>query len=417
VARDLLNTLSTVQIVVIFVFGSVLLAISLATTIRKLVPDIAERQFEELASGLRVVYELLFALILAFVIASVLDKFNDSEHTVGAEATALAQMMRNNLAFPADVQERLSKGIGVYVQATVDDEWESMRHGKSSPEAAAALETLYALYAGYSPDGSAATEFYNQALAHLDDVATSRRDRLALSTAKLPTVLVVMLPIGVVLLLVLEYRPRLAPRSQAGFMGTLALVLSSTYLLTIVLDYPFSGDVSVSNEPLTSGVLASLVGTTPRKAQPGDRQLRLTARALAGVWNSDAYGVVVLRPRASELRGTYRLADGTVRGKVGTDGVFRGVWCEHPTRKPGHSDDSSDAGLVEWRLLHTRDDGDIVSGTWSYGYQRRRDGSFEPDGSWDLERLEIDKANDLEHRIVTEPPGAYCHAPPLRGQR
>ncbi|MEA2138569.1 MAG: hypothetical protein QOG56_1719, partial [Solirubrobacteraceae bacterium] len=56
-ARDLLNTLSTVQIVAIFVFGSVLLAISLATTIRKLVPDIAERQFEELASGLRVVYE------------------------------------------------------------------------------------------------------------------------------------------------------------------------------------------------------------------------------------------------------------------------------------------------------------------------------------------------------------------------
>jgi hypothetical protein len=400
-----------------FVFGSVVLAISLAVGIRKLVPDIAERQFEELASGLRVVYELLFALILAFVIASVLDKFNDAEHTVGAEATALAQMMRNNLAFPADEQERLSRGIGVYVQATVDDEWEAMRHGKSSPEAAAALETLYALYAGYSPRAGAPTEFYNQALEHLDDVATSRRDRLALANAKLPTVLVIMLPIGVVLLLVLEYRPRLAPGSQAGFMGTLALVLSSTYLLTIVLDYPFSGDVSVGNEPLTSGTLASLVGTTPRRAQPGDKQLRLSDGALVGVWNSDAYGVVVLRRRAGELRGTYRLADGTVRGKVDADGVFRGVWCEHPTREPGLSHDSSDAGLIEWRLLRTREDGDIVAGTWSYGYERRRDGSFEPDGSWDLEKLQIDKALDLERRIATESPGAYCHAPPASPQR
>jgi hypothetical protein len=31
------------------------------------------------------------------------------------------------------------------------------------------------------------------------------------------------------------------PRSQMIFMGTLALVVSSTYLLTIVLDDPFSG--------------------------------------------------------------------------------------------------------------------------------------------------------------------------------
>ncbi|MDX6676594.1 MAG: hypothetical protein QOE31_646 [Solirubrobacteraceae bacterium] len=416
-ARSLLNTFSTVQIVVMFVLGSVALAIALAVAIRRLVPDIAERQFEELASGLRVVYELLFALILAFVIASVLDKFNDAEKTVGSEATALAQMLRNDLAFPANTQESLSKGVSAYVQAVVHDEWPTMRHGESSPEAAASLESLYALYAGFTPRAGPQTEFYDQALAHLDDVATARRDRLALSNAKLPTFLVIMLPVGVLLLLILEYRPRLGPRSQAGFMGTLALVLSSTYLLTIVLDYPFSGDVSVSNEPLTSGALASLVGTTPRKPQPGDKQLKLTDAALVGIWNSDAYGVVALRRTHGELRGTYRLADGTVRGKVGRDGVFHGVWCEHPTRKPGHSNDTSDAGLVEWRQIETADGKRLVAGTWSYGYARRRDGSFRPDGSWDLEKLRIDRALDLVRRIRAEHAGAYCHAPPARTQR
>jgi hypothetical protein len=99
------------------------------------------------------------------------------------------------------------------------------------------------------------TEFYSQALGHLDEVATARRERLNISMAKLPTVLVLMLPSGPALLLLLEYRPRLMPRSQMIFMGTLALVVSSTYLLTIVLDDPFSGDVSVSNEPLKSGRL------------------------------------------------------------------------------------------------------------------------------------------------------------------
>jgi hypothetical protein len=49
------------------------------------------------------------------------------------------------------------------------------------------------------------TEFYSQALGHLDEVATARRERLNISMAKLPTVLVLMLPSGPALLLLLEY--------------------------------------------------------------------------------------------------------------------------------------------------------------------------------------------------------------------
>lgn len=48
-ARSLLNSLSTVGIVLIFVVGSVAPAITVAVAIRRLVPDIAERRFEEIA--------------------------------------------------------------------------------------------------------------------------------------------------------------------------------------------------------------------------------------------------------------------------------------------------------------------------------------------------------------------------------
>ena len=275
--RPLLNALSTFEIVLIFVGGSVALAVTLAIVIRRVAPDIAEQEFEELASGLRVVYELMFALILAFAIASVIDKFNDAEATVDTEATALSQMLRANNAFPVELQLQLRDGIQAYILATVDDEWVKMRHGESSREAAAALDTVYALYQGYSPAGGVATRFYDQALSHLDVVATARRERLGISNARLPFILVFMLPVGALLLLVLEYRPHLRPRGQAAFMGTLAIVLSSTYLLTIVLDYPFSGQVSVSSSPLQSGTLAYLANTPPREPQEGDKPGKLTA--------------------------------------------------------------------------------------------------------------------------------------------
>jgi hypothetical protein len=326
------------------------------------------------------------------------------------EATALSQLLRTNLAFSDTDQQRFGRGLYAYVKAVVDDEWPAMRDGKSSPEAGSALDTMYALYEEASSARRARPESYRQALAHLDDVTTERRERLSLRDARLPSILAVMLPLGAMLLLVLEFRPQLGVRSQMVLAGTLALVLSSTYLLTIVLDYPFSGDIAVGNEELTSGALTSLAGEDQRAPQPGDRAVALTRKALSGVWDSGAYGTLVLRPygRGGGMRGAYREAHGTISGTV-SHGVFRGTWCEGPTRRPRRSE----AGLVEWRLVRTSSGREVVTGKWRDGYRRDTDVSFtaRPGYGWDLQRLTIDRASDLARRVRTDPPRWYCRAP------
>jgi hypothetical protein len=401
-----LNSFSTLEIVLIFVGGSVVLAISLAIVIRKAIPDIAERGFEDLASGLRVVYELLFALVLAFAIASVIDKFNEAEDTVATEANALSQLLRDNRAFPHELQSRLRDGIDHYITAVTDDEWKTMREGKSSREASAALETVYALYQGYAPASDVAKTFYEQALAHLEVASTSRRERLSISNARLPLILMLMLPVGALLLLILEYRPHLRPRGQAAFMGTFALVVSSTYLLTILLDYPFSGDVAVGMEPLTAGTLAYLADIPPREPQPGDKRLKLTPQALTGVFGSNAYGTVVLRSTGGDVRGAYRSGDGLIRGTITPDGIFRGAWCEG-SRDP----EQFDAGILEWTLIQTKSGRKLIDGRWQFGYARRQGGDFAPFAGWDMEKLDNDKAMDLQERLGREPPSAFCRAP------
>jgi hypothetical protein len=403
-ARAVLNSMSTVAIVAVFVGGSIVLAVSMAIVIRKLVPDIAEREFEEYASGLRVVYELLFALILAFAIASVIDKFNNAETTVDTEATALSQMLRANRAFPPALQSRLRDGIQSYISATVDDEWASMRHGKASREANAALDTLYALYQGHTPASGLPDKFYDQALQQLDTVATSRRERLSIANARLPLILLLMLPVGALLLLVLEYRPHLRPRGQVAFMGTFALVLSSTYLLTILLDYPFSGDVSVSSAPLTSGTLAYLANNPPRTPQPGDKRVKLTPDLLEGVFTSDAYATVVLHHEGNQIRGAYRTANGLVRGVVTPAGIFRGAWCEGSQRP-----ERRDSGILEWTLVQTKSGEQVIDGRWQFGFERRLDGTFDAYAGWDMHKLENDKAQDIEDRLAATPESRFCH--------
>ena len=408
-ARWVLNTFSTFEIVLLFVCGSALLAMGCVLVAQRYVAGENARRLETVSSGLRIVYELLFVLILTFGISLVLDKLDDAQQTVDREAAALTQLRYTNLGFHDGDQQRFAQGIEDYVDAVVQDEWPAMRDGGASLEAQSALETLYAEYEESSAAGRAPPEAYRQALDHLDDVTIARRERLSLRDARLPSILAVMLPLGALLLLILEFRPGLGLRSQLALAGTLAVVLSSTYLLTIVLDYPFSGGISIGNEALTSGGLAFIDGDELRAPQPGDRQLPLTRRRLTGVWDSGAYGTTVLEPYGRRgMRGAYRSAHGTIDGVI-EGGVFRGTWCEGPKRDPAHGE----AGLVEWRLVRTSSGDRLVTGKWRVGYARRPDGSFKaaPDGGWDLHELKIDQASDLKRRLKHDPAAWYCHAP------
>src|SRR3712207_3965379 len=114
-------------------------------------------------------------------------------------------------------------------------------------------------------------------------------------------------------------------------MGTLATVVTSAFLLTVVLDYPFSGQESVSNAPLKQDNLARYWSRElAYRPEAGDARQPLTAQRLEGVYDSAAYGTLVLRchdggpeyavracePGDRRMRGVFRYLDGTLTGEI-----------------------------------------------------------------------------------------------------
>lgn len=400
-ARSALNSFSTIEIVLLGVGGMVALTLIGVLFARRFFPRLADSEFEPVADSLRVVYELIFALILAFVIAAVLDTMGDAESAVASEATTIAGLVRANDALPIKDRPRLDDTVSQYVHAVAEHEWQTMKDGKPSAQATAALEGMFAEYRDVKPTGAAQTEFFSQALTDLRDVVTKRRQRLDLASADLPTMLRVLVVVGLLLLLVLEYRPQLSRFAGLVFMGTLAMVVTSAFLLTVILNYPFAGDVSVSNEPFKQGALARFWSEElAYRRQPGDEQLPLTAQRLEGIWNSDAYGTLVLRchdaaarnaVRAcrrgdTRMRGVYRYHDGTVTGRI-DDGVFEGWWTEAPGRRS-----RVEAGRFEWRLLDTPQ-GEVIAGSWAYQREALQPG-------WDLEAIGGAEPPDLRKRFA-----------------
>ena len=410
--RSILNSLSTNEIVVLGVGGMVLLTVAAVLLARRLFPRLTDSEFEPVADSLRVVYELIFALILAFVIAAVLDEMGDAESAVASEATTIGELVRANDAFPKHVGLRLDDAVQHYVRAVANDEWETMKDGEPSPRAFSALEGMYAEYLLVKPVGDAQTESYSQALDNLHELGSQRRERLNIAAADLPTLLRVLVLVGLVLLLVLEYRPHLSAVAGLVFMGTLALVVTSAFLLTVILDYPFAGEVSVSNEPFKQDNLAQFwVEERADRLKPGDDQQPLTAQRLEGVYDSTAYGTLVLRcydegprhtvrkcgPRDRRMRGVYRYYGGTLTGEF-VDGVFRGWWTEAPTHRGNNS------GRVELWLV-TTSDGPLIDGRW--GYQH---GPLEL--GWDLEEIGGVTPPDLARRL--QDPSTFREDPRAR---
>lgn len=407
--RAILNHLSTTAIVVLFVGGMVLLTVAGVLIARRLVPDLGESRFAEVVEGLRVVYELIFALILAFVIAAVLDAVGDAEATVATEATQIAQLQRVNDAFGDHDKLRLNGVLEGYVHALVGDEWKTMRDGRESPVATAALEAVYVEYRDMNPSGTVEQEAFSLALSKLDDIASERRNRLNLAAADLPTMLRVLVAIGIVLLLLLEYRPELSSGASLAFMGALAAIVTSAYLLTLVLNYPFAGDVSVSNDPLKRDRLAAFFNRElAYREDDGDRFVRLEPQQLRGTWNSNAFGTLVMRcytrgdgpvrgdriaPREcrqnDDWYGAYRYHDGVVTGRLDDDGVFRGRWSEKPERvenRKAATGDRADrqptvdnGGAFAWRGVR-RSGKTLIVGCRIYG----RDGRNDPQRAYDV---------------------------------
>lgn len=240
----------------LLVGSTVALAIGGVLIARRMVPNLAESNFEDVVDGLRTVYELLFTIVLAFVIGAVLATFSTAEAKVSAEATKLEQLVRSSRDIAPDQRAVINRAISIYVHAVADDEFTTMKNGEPSPLASVALDNMYGVYQEYTPNpGEELT--YELSLSALDEVTAMRRERVLQSAAELPSLLRILLIVGLIVLLVLEYRPKFPTvSSQLVHIAFIAIIASSSVLLTVLLDYPFAGDVSVSNKPFMQGALA-----------------------------------------------------------------------------------------------------------------------------------------------------------------
>lgn len=258
--RALINSVPTGPLLIVGTLVAVVAAIGATLLVRKRWPGLADGAHNDVANSMITVAGTLYAIILGFVVVNAYTSQATTTDAVRNEATQLAQLYRDTRGMPR-LAEPVAIAMHDYIHAVVEQEWPAMRNGIEPDASSAPLTAMFAAFQAYEPTTAAETAFYSEAIRKLNEVVGSRRLRLSSAAEEMPAGLTWLFIGGAFLLVGLALFFGVAKRRvHVLLIAGLAALLAYSVLLSLALDYPFSGDLSVSSDPFRSGALELVWG-------------------------------------------------------------------------------------------------------------------------------------------------------------
>ncbi len=194
---------------------------------------------------------VLYAVLLAFAVIVVWEKFNDADRTVAEEAAAAATIYRLAGGIGAEAGAALRQELTNYLQEVIAEDWPAMANGRGSTKVRFALDNAYGALLTATPTDRRGSVLLAEVLHELDQVTEARRDRLVLASGVVPGIVWLVLFGGAILTVGFTFffgTENL--RAQTIMTGALSVLMFSGLLIIVAIDHPFAGSVKVGPEPL-----------------------------------------------------------------------------------------------------------------------------------------------------------------------
>lgn len=193
---------------------------------------------------------VIYAVLLAFAVIIVWERFSDAENAVADEAGAAATIYRLAAGDAAENRE-VKRALTRYLQAAIEKDWPQMAHEQESPDATHALDALYAATVRLAERGATRDPVMYEVFHQLDSITQARRHRLHLAHGIVPTMLWTVLVCGGVLTVAftLFFGTRNL-RAQVLMTGILALIVFMGLFVIVSINYPFAGPVHITEHPI-----------------------------------------------------------------------------------------------------------------------------------------------------------------------
>jgi len=240
-----------------WVIATVMLAIAVGTAlggvllVRRLVDIKKFKEHHDIAGPIFSTIGVIYAVMLAFVLVIVWQDFDKAQNNTATEANYFAEIYRDATALPEPFRSQFIEGNANYISAVVKYEWLQMQRGERSTEAQAAADKVWELTARFDPKTDREKIFFSEMLKKMNDAVEMRRQRLQDARSGLHPSLWFVLLLGGIITVVFTFFFGSENLYAQLTMTTLLAVLIVLIIFTIlIMDFPYSGDLSVSAAPL-----------------------------------------------------------------------------------------------------------------------------------------------------------------------
>ena len=250
-ANLLLTTTPLWVAAVVLLVPTTIFAMCGPVIVRRYVPLDRLKSNNEVAGFKFAAVGVIYAVLLAFAIVVVWERFNQADNDVANEAASAATVFRLTQGLDAPHAAAIRKATIDYLKEAVAKDWPAMDRGTSSNDVTAALSAIYTAVLKFHPFGPFESLVVAEILRDVDRISEKRRQRLVAAAGIVPGIIWAVLFTGAFITIGFTFffgTPNLA--AQTVMSGALSILIFLGLLTVVAIDHPFAGTVKVGPEAL-----------------------------------------------------------------------------------------------------------------------------------------------------------------------
>jgi len=228
--------------------------------IRKFYPYNRCKNHNDIAGFIFSTLGVIYAVILAFTVVVTWEQFDKADDITGREANCIASLNQDTMAFPAEFRARIQGELRDYVNAIINDEWQTMERGKRSSKVHEIQESIVRSYSSFRPENETQKIFLAESVKKLNEASELRRQRVVYASTGIHPILYFILFAGS--FITIGFTMLFGTENFAEHLimtSALAAMIAFTLFTIISLDYPFTGKFSIDPDVFIK-ILPTLLG-------------------------------------------------------------------------------------------------------------------------------------------------------------
>ncbi len=205
------------------------------------------RKHHDVTDPLLAVLGTLFAILLGFMLANSMQRFEEARSNIQTEAGAVGDVFRLADGLPAPIKAKTRKDCMTYLDKVIDDEWAQMEKGKMSERASAAIDDLWHDCVHYEPQTQAQSDIHQSLIQAMSTAGSCRRARAAQLNYSLPGPLWVIVIFGGLSTVCFTYFFAVDNvKLQILMTSVITMIICLNIYMLAGFDAPFSGDIAIT---------------------------------------------------------------------------------------------------------------------------------------------------------------------------